>query len=453
MKRYHTYKDSGIEWLGEIPEHWEIYRIDELTKIVRGNTSFKRDELLEEGQYVALQYGKVYNVDEVNRTYNFYINENFYKIDQIVNFGNTILISTSETVEDLGHSSFYNRKDLGLLGGEQILLNPFSNLIIGKYLYYYSRFFCRELRKYATGIKVFRYNIYDLKQIKLAIPLLPEQTAIVQYLDTKTQAIDQKVRLLEKKIGYYKELRQSIINEAVTKGLDNKVELKDSGIDWIGQIPEHWEVKRIKGLGNLETSSVNKKIEEKEEMVKLINYTNVYGNSKMEIWDRDNYMVVSAKQNQIRTKNLKKGDVLFTPSSETIKDIGVSAVVMEDLNQTLYSYHLLRLRFRKKVALSFKKYLFNNDFVQFYMSQSATGTTRKILGLNTVYNTPIILPTSLDEQTAIAQYLDQKTQTIDRITANIQKQIATLKELRKTLINEVVTGKKRVYEPKSSAVV
>src|SRR5690554_5547578 len=155
MKKYDSYKESGIEWLGEIPEHWKNYRIDRLATIVRGNTGFKRDELLDNGDFVALQYGKVYNVDEVDSTYNFYINDNYYKSGQIVNSGDTILISTSETIEDLGHSSFYNRNDLGLLGGEQILLNPHSNLIIGKYLYYYSRFFSAELRKYATGIKVF----------------------------------------------------------------------------------------------------------------------------------------------------------------------------------------------------------------------------------------------------------------------------------------------------------
>jgi type I restriction enzyme S subunit len=220
--------------------------------------------------------------------------------------------------------------------------------------------------------------------------------------------------------------------------------MKNSGIDWIGQIPEHWDIIRMKSLGNIETSSVNKKIEDDEDIVKLVNYTDVYGNKNKEIKNNDDYMRVSANSNQIKSKILKEGDVLFTPSSETIEDIGVSAVVMENLDNTLYSYHLLRLRFSKIVHLNFKKYLFNNDFVQLYFSQSATGTTRKILGLNTFNNLPLILPSTLNEQEEIADYLDSKTQTIDKVINNISSQVITLKELRKTLINDVVTGKIKV---------
>jgi len=139
------------------------FRIDGFCKIVRGNTGLKKDELLDAGDYVALQYGKTYKVDVVDETFNFFVNEEYFKESQVVNQGDTILISTSETIEDLGHSCFYDRKDLGLLGGEQILLKPKSNSINGKYLYYFSKFFKTELQKYATGLKVFRFNIDDLK--------------------------------------------------------------------------------------------------------------------------------------------------------------------------------------------------------------------------------------------------------------------------------------------------
>ncbi|MDB0601625.1 restriction endonuclease subunit S [Tenacibaculum maritimum] len=158
MEKYHEYKDSGIEWLGEIPEHWNNYRVDWVTSIVRGNTGLKKDELLNNGNYVALQYGKTYKVDEVNNSFSFYVNSELYKKSQVVHYGDIILISTSETIEDLGHSCFYNREDLGLLGGEQILLKPDNKQVVEKYLYYYSKFFCLELRKYATGLKVFRFN-------------------------------------------------------------------------------------------------------------------------------------------------------------------------------------------------------------------------------------------------------------------------------------------------------
>src|SRR5690606_24654866 len=209
-----------------------------------------------------------------------------------------------------------------------------------------------------------------------------------------------KINILEQKITQYKDLRRSLINQVVTKGLNKNVKLKDSGIDRIGKIPEQWEIKRLKHLGNIETSSVNKKIEEDEVLVKLVNYKDIYNNPTKEIHNNEEYMVVSANNLQLQFKKLKKGDVLFTPSSETIEDIGVSAVVMENLNNTLYSYHILRLRFTKQMNDSFKKYMFNNDFVQSYFSKTAKGTTRKILGLNDFNSLCVIVP-PLKEQILI----------------------------------------------------
>ena len=110
-------KPSNIEWLGDIPEHWEVIKLIGMCSFVRGNSSFKKDELLSNGKYVALQYGKTYKVNEVDEKYQFYVNDEFYKVSQIVNYGEVILISTSETIEDLGHSVFYNRSGLCCNGG------------------------------------------------------------------------------------------------------------------------------------------------------------------------------------------------------------------------------------------------------------------------------------------------------------------------------------------------
>jgi type I restriction enzyme S subunit len=223
-KPYPKYKDSGIEWLGEIPEDWENYRIDWINTIIRGNTGFTKDELLEYGEFVALQYGKTYKVDEVNETFEFYVNSEFYKKNQVVNYGDIILISTSETIEDLGHSCFYNRKDLGLIGGEQILLKPNTKFIFDKYLYYYSKVFCNELRKYATGLKVFRFSIDDLKNIFIFIPSLHEQQQIAQYLDEKTSKIDTLITKATKAIELLKERRTALISAVVTGKIDIREE-------------------------------------------------------------------------------------------------------------------------------------------------------------------------------------------------------------------------------------
>ncbi|MGQ4006390.1 restriction endonuclease subunit S [Francisellaceae bacterium CB300] len=196
------------------------YRLDWVCGVVRGNSSFKKDELLNNGKYVALQYGKTYKIEQVDHSFNFYVNDEFYKLGQIVEYGDTILISTSETVKDLRHSCFYARSDVGLVGGEQILLKPITNTIFDKFLYYSSRFFCPKLGKYSTGLKVFRFSTDDLKNIFLSIPPLSEQQAIANYLDDKTAKIDTLVDKATQSIELLKEKRVAIISSAVTGKID-----------------------------------------------------------------------------------------------------------------------------------------------------------------------------------------------------------------------------------------
>ncbi len=196
------------------------YRLDWVCQIVRGNSAFKKDELLESGKYVALQYGKTYKIEEVGKEFNFYVNDDFFKVGQTVQYGDTILISTSETVKDLGHSCFYARKDIGLIGGEQILLKPDQAIVFDKFLYYSSRVFCPKLGKYSTGLKVFRFNTDDLKNIFISIPNVREQKAIADYLDKKTAQIDTLVDKAKQSIELLKEKRTAIISAAVTGKID-----------------------------------------------------------------------------------------------------------------------------------------------------------------------------------------------------------------------------------------
>jgi len=209
-------KDSGVEWIGEIPVHWEVKKLFGICDFVRGNTPFSKDELLSEGSYVALQYGKTYKVDEIGDKYNFYVNDEFFKESQIVNFDDTIPVSTSETIEDLGHSAYYNRNDLGLLGGEQMVLKPNKTKLNGHYLYFFSKIFSKELRKYATGIKVFRFNVNDLKTIYATFPPLSEQKEISAFIETASQKIERAIGLKQQEIEKLKEYKRSLINGVVT---------------------------------------------------------------------------------------------------------------------------------------------------------------------------------------------------------------------------------------------
>lgn len=433
MMKYDSYKDSEIDWLGNIPEHWSNHRVDWISTLIRGNTGFKKDELLNNGEYVALQYGKTYKVDEVNNTFKYFVNSEFYKNGQIVRRGDTIIISTSETIEDLGHSCFYNRDDLGLIGGEQILLKPNRKLVIGKYLYYYSKKFCTELQKYPTGLKVFRFNIDDLKRIFLAIPSLPEQTAIANYLDIKTQAIDKKVSLLEKKIGYYLELRKSLINETVTIGFDKNVKLKNSGIDWIGRIPEHWGVIRAKAV----FKEINlKSLTGSGDLLSVSEYYGIA--KKSDIMGDEDY--VSRAETLEGYKLCRKGDLVINIMLAWKRGLGVS----EYDGLISPSYAVYRLISRHACPQYFH-YLLRTDQYIAEFKKNSTGIIDSRLRIysDKFYNISILLPPQ-SEQEEIAYYLDKKTSQLDQIIANVKSQITILKELRKTLINDVVTGKIKV---------
>ena len=156
------------------------------------------------------------------------------------------------------------------------------------------------------------------------MPPLKTQNSIVEYLEKHIVAYDRKVKALETKINSLKELRQSLIDFTISHGLSAKTKRRKSGVSYLGEIPAHWNLCRLKDLGTIETSSVDKKVVEGETLVKIVNYTDVYDNQSREIRAGKNYMVVSAKPQQIKEKGLEVGDVLFTPSSETIEEIGLS---------------------------------------------------------------------------------------------------------------------------------
>jgi type I restriction enzyme S subunit len=434
IERYRKYKDSEIARLDQIPINWESHRIDWITKIVRGNTGFKKDELLNKGEYVALQYGKTYKVDEVDNSFEFFVNSRFYKKNQTVQYGDIILISTSETIDDLGHSCFYKRNDIGLLGGEQILLKPNNKHINEKYLYYYSKFFCLELKKYATGLKVYRFNIDDLKNINVAIPSINEQTQIANYLDTKTAAIDQKISLLQEKIKYYQEYKKTLINETVTKGLDKNVPLKNSGIDWIGKIPEHWEMKRIKEL------FIERKSRSKKGEGSLLSVSEYYGVAKREDKIKEDQVLVRAKTLE-DYKECEVDDIVINIMLAWKKGLGYSKY--NGLVSPAYGV----FKPNKGVCSKYYHYLFRTDLYSAEFKRNSKGIIESRLRLypDKFFGVHTIVP-DYNEQVAMANYLDGKIQVINQINDNFQQQIVKLQELRKTLINDVVTGKVKVTQ-------
>jgi type I restriction enzyme S subunit len=262
-------------------------------------------------------------------------------------------------------------------------------------------------------------NWGDLKHQEFFLPPKPDQARLVELLLEMDNLIEKEKVLLDK-IETFKEVRMiDLLNGYNLEKNKNK-------------LPVDWKLLKLKDLGTISTSSVDKKINVNEKEVNLLNYMDVYSSVDKKIDSRINFMKVTANENQLLKNQLYKGDVLFTPSSETSDDIGHSAVITEDLPNTLHSYHLVRLKFNIEIDLDFKRFLFNNPKTLYYFSRRAKGVTRMILGLDDFNNTELRLP-PLMQQKEIARELS----AIYGLIASINSNILYALNLQKSLINEI----------------
>lgn len=215
-------------------------------------------------------------------------------------------------------------------------------------------------------------------------------------------------------------------------------EYKASGLQFAPTVPKHWEIERIRFFGSLNAGGVDKKTEENEPLFKSVHYMDVYRGSLKEIFNSENYLVVSANETKAQRCTLVFGDVLFTASSETPQDIGHSCVVGETLQETLFGYHLMRFRPTKKADLHFEKYMYGADYMRKWFEYRAVGMTRYGISGIDFSDAPVIIP-QLTEQKVIASYLDCKTTQIDGLIADKEKLIELLIEKRQSVISEAVT--------------
>ena len=280
---------------------------------------------------------------------------------------------------------------------------------------------------------------------ELDIPTTSEQQRIVDYLDEKTKAIDTRISVLEKKSEAYTRLKASVINRAVTRGLNPDVTVRDSGIAWIGMIPEHWNPIRLKDVSYLYSGLTGKAGDDfrcdDESLTKpYLPFTNVLNNTKID-FNQVNRVVMGENENQNR---VNQNDLIFLMSSEDYESIAKSAVVEGDPGELYLNSFCRGLHFTSRnVQASFVNYQLNSKKYRDALRFEARGFTRINIKIDRIASQFVTLP-PLDEQQQIVDYLDAKCTEIDKAIDNIGKQIDALKRLKRSLINEVVTGKRKV---------
>jgi len=437
---YPAYKDSGVPWLGKIPAHWEVKRIKH-TSYIKGRIGWKglrSEEFIDEGPYLITGTDLVNGQVVWESCY--HVNEERYNEDPyIIVRENDLLITKDGTIGKTAIVRNFTGK--ATLNSGIFLVRPKNKNYIVDYLYWLlnSHVFTAfiDYSKVGSTISHLYQNIFV--ELKFPIPTGAEQQAVSQFLLKETAKIDALVAKKERQIELLQEKRTALISRAVTRGLDPNVPLKDSGIDWLGHIPAHWTFQKLKYVSSIRLSSVDKKFADAEISVLLCNYVDVYYNKY--ITPNINFMEATATNREIDEFKLKKGDVLITKDSESWDDIAIPAYVLEELDGVLCGYHLAQIRSYADIVNS--EYLFWSFYatgINYQFKVAATGITRYGLGKYWLDNAFILVP-SIEEQRAIADFLERETAKIDALITKIRGSIDKLKEYRTALISAAVTGK------------
>ena len=411
------YKDSGIEWIGQIPKEWKMTRGKFLFSVLNG---YAFDSSLFTNDTNMMPLIRIRDINS-SETEAYYMGE--YPSDYIVHKDDVLV----------GMDGDFNvakwKGNDALLNQRVCKLKEFSETYISQYAYYILPMLLKNKNDvtYATTVKHLSSN--DILNFDFIVPSLSEQQKIADYLDKVCGEVDEMVAIQETMIEELKAYKQSVITEAVTKGLNPNAPMRNSGIDWIGEIPEHWEVIRIKHLLN------ERKERSMEGLEEPLSMSQKYGLIPTKEMD----MIPNIASSFVGAKLVYQNDLVF---NKLKAHLGVFSVSDYDgLVSPDYAVYFSI----GKANVKYLEYLFKTPqyIGEFIKLSSGVGAGLTRLYTSDLYSIKAILP-PLDEQNMISAYIVQKSSEIDSLIALKQAKIEELKEYKKSVIYEYVTGKKEV---------
>ena len=417
MKRYDKYKESGIPWIGEIPEHWEVRMLSQLSQeYFVSNKDIKHQNLL------SLSYGRIIQKD-INTAEG--LLPAAYDTYQVIRKGNIVLRLT-----DLQNDQKSLRVGLstqeGIITSAYLTLATRSN-VNPKYLYF--SLHTADIKKVFYGMgSGLRQNLNwkELRKLLLPLPPLAEQEAIVAYLEEKVAQMDNLVAKQEAQIAYLQELKQAIIARAVTQGLDPQAPLRPSGIPWIGAIPNHWKVRMLSQLSQ-EYFVSNKDI--KHQNLLSLSYGRII---QKDINTAEGLLPAAYDTYQV----IRKGNIVLrlTDLQNDQKSLRVGLSTQEGIITSAY----LTLATRSNVNPKYLYFSLHTADIKKVFYGMGSGLRQN---LNWKELRKLLLPLPpLAEQEAIVTYVNRKTEEIDHLIAMTEQEIARVRELKQALIADVVTG-------------
>ena len=410
MKKYDEYKDSGVAWIGEVPKHWEVIKLKYKYHFQTGATPNTGKKENFEGD---LRWA---NISDLNGSVVY---------DTTKHINKEAASKCSMNISPKGSLMYSFKLSVGTVAfcGEDMYTNeaiasfiPQKNDL--KYLFYCAPIFI---------IHNANRNIYNapllnqelIKNALICLPSLNEQTAIATYLDTHCAKIDNLISIQQKRMALLQELKQSVITHAVTKGLNPNVEMKPSGVEWIGDVPKHWKLVRTRYLCNLCTGSKDT--------------INRVDDGKYPFYVR------SPKVERIDTYSFDGEAILMAGDGVGAGKVFHYAVGKFDFHQRVYNFH----NFKHVLGKFFYNYISNN--FKYIIEEGGAKNTVDSVRLYMIQNFMTTVP-PLEEQMEICNYIEQKEKVFDTSISNAQHQIELLQEYKQSLITEVVTGKRKVTD-------
>lgn len=430
MKQYESYKDSGVEWIGEVPRHWEVRKIKTFSPVKRGASPRPIDDpkyFDENGEFSWVRIADVSASDK-------YLTTTTQKLSKlgsslsVKRYPGDIFISIAGTVGKPIISS------INCCIHDGFVYFPYLKNMNTEFLYYI--FMSGQpylgLGKLGTQLNL---NTETIGNIYIPYPSVEVQNLIVSYLNKKCSEIDNVISAQQKRIALLQELKQSVITHAVTKGLNPNVEMKDSGVEWIGEVPITWEVMKtslaFKGIGSGTTPSTSKK-----------EYYDEDGKYWLQTGDLNDGIILDTckKVSDIAIKvcNLKfypKDSVVIAMYGATIGKVGILGI------KTATNQACCVLPANKHMIAKYTFYEFLACKPALLVS--AIGGGQPNISQDTIRKQKIAVP-PIEDQKSIADYLDKKCATIDSSISKAQYQVELLQEYKQSLITEVVTGKCKV---------
>ena len=430
MKQYDEYKASGFDWIGNLSNKWEVKRLRFVCEFRNGYTPSKTNpDFWTDG---TIPWYRMEDIRDSGRHLNEakqYITEDAVKGGGLFDAGSFILATTATIgehavliVDSLANQRFTNLK----------IRKSLTDSVCQDFFFYYLYViddYCKSTTNTATFASV---NMNDLRNVPVPIPPIDEQKLIVNFIDKKCGAIDNVIAMQKRRIELLDELKQSIITEAVTRGINPDAPLRDSGIEWMGNIPEHWETIPLKytgSFGNGLTYSPDDVVE--SDGILVLRSSNIQDDAL----DFNDTVYVNSCPDFLKVKS---GDIIICSRNGSASLVGKCAMVEDDINATFGAF---MMRYRPLGNSRFGLYMLQAA-LKMYKGLYAT-TTINQLTMGVIAQIQVAMP-HLSEQKEIVDYLNSKCNRIDTAITKARQEVALLQELKQSIITEAVTGKIKV---------